>query len=42
MRVTSLMPKNILLVGSGGREHCIAWALAKSNHKVFISPGALI
>src|SRR5512139_844582 len=32
---------NILLVGSGGREHALAWALAKSPRcsRLFIAPG---
>ncbi len=32
---------NILLLGSGGREHAIAWALAKSKRcdHLFVSPG---
>lgn len=32
---------NILLVGSGGREHAIAWKLAQSKHlsKLYIAPG---
>ena len=32
---------NILLLGSGGREHAIAWKLAKSRKvtKIFIGPG---
>ena len=32
---------NILVLGSGGREHAIAWALAKSSHteKLFVAPG---
>jgi phosphoribosylamine--glycine ligase len=32
---------NILLIGSGGREHTIAWKLAQSEQldKLFISPG---
>jgi phosphoribosylamine---glycine ligase len=32
---------NILLIGSGGREHAIAWKLAQSNKtsKLFIAPG---
>jgi phosphoribosylamine--glycine ligase len=31
----------VLLVGSGGREHALAWALAKSPHckKLFCAPG---
>ncbi|GGC28237.1 phosphoribosylamine--glycine ligase [Novosphingobium marinum] len=32
---------NILLLGSGGREHALAWKLAQSRHcaKLFASPG---
>ncbi|NCI48650.1 phosphoribosylamine--glycine ligase [Sediminibacterium roseum] len=32
---------NILLLGSGGREHALAWKMAKSHHcdKLFIAPG---
>lgn len=32
---------NILLLGAGGREHALAWAIAKSRHteKLFIAPG---
>ena len=32
---------NVLLIGSGGREHAIAWKLAQSEklEKLFISPG---
>lgn len=32
---------NILLLGSGGREHAIAWALAKSprTDKLYVAPG---
>ncbi|KAJ2348144.1 Bifunctional purine biosynthetic protein ade1, partial [Coemansia sp. RSA 2618] len=32
---------NVLVVGSGGREHALAWALAKSAKvgKVFVAPG---
>jgi phosphoribosylamine---glycine ligase len=32
---------NILLLGSGGREHALAWKLTQSNHcsKLFIAPG---
>lgn len=31
----------VLVIGSGGREHCLAWKLAKSKHvsKVFVLPG---
>lgn len=32
---------NILLLGSGGREHALAWKMAKSSHcsKLFVAPG---
>jgi len=32
---------NILLLGSGGREHAMAWKMAQSHHcdKLFIAPG---
>ncbi|KAJ1867311.1 hypothetical protein LPJ78_001116 [Coemansia sp. RSA 989] len=32
---------NVLVIGSGGREHALAWALAKSARvsKVFVAPG---
>jgi phosphoribosylamine--glycine ligase len=32
---------NILLIGSGGREHALAWAISKSEHTdhLFIAPG---
>ena len=32
---------NVLVIGSGGREHAIAYALAKSEHvdKLFALPG---
>ena len=32
---------NVLLVGSGGREHALAWKLSKSKNltKLFIAPG---
>ena len=32
---------NILILGSGGREHAFAWKIAKSSscHKLFIAPG---
>lgn len=33
---------NVLVVGGGGREHAIAWKLAKSDlvRKVFVAPGS--
>ena len=32
---------NILILGSGGREHTFAWKLAQSNtiHKLYVAPG---
>ena len=32
---------NILLLGSGGREHALAWKMSKSREcsKLFIAPG---
>ena len=32
---------NILVVGSGGREHALAWKLAQAEHvsRVFVAPG---
>lgn len=32
---------NVLLIGSGGREHALAWKMSQSKHldKLFISPG---
>ena len=34
-------PVNVLLLGSGGREHAIGWKLKQSKHvgKVFFGPG---
>ncbi|KAJ3198640.1 hypothetical protein HDU67_003480, partial [Dinochytrium kinnereticum] len=34
-------PLNVLVIGSGGREHALAWALAKSQrvNTVFVVPG---
>jgi len=32
---------NVLIIGSGGREHAFAWKLAQSNklQNLFIAPG---
>ncbi|MBM4304123.1 MAG: phosphoribosylamine--glycine ligase [Deltaproteobacteria bacterium] len=30
---------NILVLGSGGREHALAWKLKKHQHQVFLHPG---
>jgi phosphoribosylamine--glycine ligase len=29
----------ILLIGSGGREHALAWRLSRSGHEVLVAPG---
>ncbi|WP_268577237.1 phosphoribosylamine--glycine ligase N-terminal domain-containing protein, partial [Escherichia coli] len=31
----------LLVIGSGGREHALAWRLARSPrvHKVYVAPG---
>jgi phosphoribosylamine--glycine ligase len=36
-----VQPKNILLLGSGGREHALAWKIVQSpqTNKLFIAPG---
>src|SRR3989344_4567222 len=35
------MNKNVLIIGSGGREHAIAWKLSQSSRigKLFVAPG---
>jgi len=35
------MGDKVLLIGSGGREHALAWKLAQSQHvsKIFVAPG---
>lgn len=35
------MSRNVLVIGSGGREHTLAWSLARSPqvHQVFVAPG---
>jgi phosphoribosylamine--glycine ligase len=40
-KTTSLLIMNILLLGSGGREHALAWKLAQSKQcdQLFIAPG---
>lgn len=40
--MTEVSQKNILVIGSGGREHAICWKLAKSSHvqQVFCLPGS--
>lgn len=32
---------NVLVLGSGGREHALTWALAKSSHigELYVAPG---
>src|SRR5262249_25734105 len=29
----------ILIIGSGGREHALAWKLARDGHQIFAAPG---
>ena len=35
------MGEQILLIGSGGREHALAWKLSQSSlvSKIFVAPG---
>ena len=35
----ALSPVKILVIGSGGREHAIAWRLSREGHQVFAAPG---
>ncbi|XP_040401255.1 trifunctional purine biosynthetic protein adenosine-3-like isoform X2 [Cygnus olor] len=39
--LTRLMADRVLVIGSGGREHALAWKLAQSPHvkQVFVAPG---
>ncbi len=39
--VTLLYPMRILVIGSGGREHALAWKLRQSPHadQIFCAPG---
>lgn len=40
LQKAGLVVENILVLGSGGREHAIAWKLAQSQNKhIFIAPG---
>ncbi|MCX8513977.1 MAG: phosphoribosylamine--glycine ligase [Burkholderiales bacterium] len=36
-----MLKKNILIIGSGGREHALAWKISKSKHvnMIFVAPG---
>ncbi|XP_022916991.2 trifunctional purine biosynthetic protein adenosine-3 [Onthophagus taurus] len=36
------MSSNVLIIGSGGREHAITWKLSQSNHlkNIFVAPGS--
>jgi phosphoribosylamine--glycine ligase len=38
-RSTPQSPRRVLVVGSGGREHALAWKLALDGAEVFIAPG---
>lgn len=35
------MTESVLIIGSGGREHAIAWKLSQSPriHQIFVAPG---
>lgn len=37
------MSQNVLVIGSGGREHAICWKLSQSTHlnQIFVSPGSI-
>jgi phosphoribosylamine---glycine ligase len=39
--LTGVIPMNVLLIGNGGRENALAWAIARSPRltKLFIAPG---
>ena len=36
-----MLPMNVLLLGSGGREHAIAWKISQSSllSKLYVAPG---
>lgn len=36
------MANNVLVIGSGGREHALTWKLSQSSHveRVFCAPGS--
>lgn len=36
------MSQNVLVIGSGGREHAICWKLSQSSHvkQIFAAPGS--
>jgi phosphoribosylamine--glycine ligase len=38
---TTIIEQNVLIVGSGGREHALGWKLSKSKlvQNVFFAPG---
>jgi len=35
----AVLPVKILIIGSGGREHAIAWRLSQEGHQIFGAPG---
>lgn len=37
-----MSPVNVLVIGSGGREHAIVWKLSQSTQvdKIYIAPGS--
>ena len=38
-RYTGSFPVKILIIGSGGREHALAWRFAQEGHQIFGAPG---
>ncbi len=40
-RLTEEIEMNVLIIGSGGREHALAWKVAQDPRvqKVFVAPG---
>ena len=41
LETIELMKQNVLIIGSGGREHALAWKIAQSEHigKLYVAPG---
>jgi len=35
----AVLPVKILIIGSGGREHAIAWRLSQEGHRIYGAPG---
>jgi phosphoribosylamine--glycine ligase len=30
---------NVLIVGSGGREHALGWKISQGKHRIYFAPG---